>query len=492
MSDLLKEPEVLSESEQIIQEVTEQKYKYGFETDIESDLAPKGLNEDIIRLISSKKNEPAWMLEHRMKAYHHWLKMTEPEWAHIDYKPIDLQEVIFYAAPKQRPVLNSLDEVDPELLKTFTKLGISLDEQKVLSGVAVDAVVDSVSIKTTYKEKLGELGIIFCSFSEAIQDHPELIREYMGSVVPHTDNYYAALNAAVFTDGSFVYIPKGVRCPMELSTYFRINERNTGQFERTLIVAEEGSYVSYLEGCTAPQRDENQLHAAVVEILTKDNAEVKYSTVQNWYPGDPETGAGGIYNFVTKRGHCLGHHSKISWTQVETGSAITWKYPSVILQGDYSEGEFYSVAVTNGRQQADTGTKMIHIGKNTRSIIISKGISAGKSQNSYRGLVKIQKGAKNARNFSQCDSMLIGDKCGAHTFPYIEVGNPTGMVEHEATTSKIGEDQLFYCSQRGIDEETAIGLIVNGYAKEVLKQLPMEFAVEAQKLLSISLEGSVG
>ncbi|MEM6342415.1 MAG: Fe-S cluster assembly protein SufB [Bacteroidota bacterium] len=492
MSDLLKEPEALSESEQIIQEVTEQKYKYGFETDIESDLAPKGLNEDIIRLISSKKNEPEWMLEYRMKAYHHWLKMTEPEWAHIDYKPVDFQDIIYYAAPKQRPKLNSLDEVDPELLKTFDKLGISLDEQKVLAGVAVDAVVDSVSIKTTYKEKLGELGIIFCSFSEAIQDHPELIREYMGSVVPHTDNFYAALNAAVFTDGSFVYIPKGVRCPMELSTYFRINERNTGQFERTLIVAEEGSYVSYLEGCTAPQRDENQLHAAVVEILAKDNAEVKYSTVQNWYPGDPETGAGGIYNFVTKRGLCQGHHSKISWTQVETGSAITWKYPSVILQGDHSEGEFYSVAVTNGRQQADTGTKMVHIGKNTRSIIISKGISAGKSQNSYRGLVKIQKGAKNARNFSQCDSMLIGDKCGAHTFPYIEVGNPTGMVEHEATTSKIGEDQLFYCSQRGIDEETAIGLIVNGYAKEVLQQLPMEFAVEAQKLLSISLEGSVG
>ncbi|MEL7341224.1 MAG: Fe-S cluster assembly protein SufB, partial [Bacteroidota bacterium] len=402
------------------------------------------------------------------------------------------QDIIYYAAPKQRPKLNSLDEVDPELLKTFDKLGISLDEQKVLAGVAVDAVVDSVSIKTTYKEKLGELGIIFCSFSEAIQDHPELIKEYMGSVVPHTDNYYAALNAAVFTDGSFVYIPKGVRCPMELSTYFRINERNTGQFERTLIVAEEGSYVSYLEGCTAPQRDENQLHAAVVEIMAKANSEVKYSTVQNWYPGDPETGAGGIYNFVTKRGICEGHNSKISWTQVETGSAITWKYPSVILKGDNSEGEFYSVAVTNGRQQADTGTKMIHAGKNTKSIIISKGISAGKSQNSYRGLVKIQKGAKNARNFSQCDSMLIGDKCGAHTFPYIEVGNPTGMVEHEATTSKIGEDQLFYCSQRGIDEETAISLIVNGYAKEVLQQLPMEFAVEAQKLLSISLEGSVG
>ncbi|MEL6676297.1 MAG: Fe-S cluster assembly protein SufB [Bacteroidota bacterium] len=490
--DHVVELEEISEDDKIIQEVTEQKYKYGWVTDIESDKAPKGLNEDIIRLISSKKNEPEWMLAYRMKAYHHWLKMTEPAWAHIDYPPIDFQNIHYYAAPKPKKQLESLDEVDPELLKTFEKLGIPLQEQKMLAGVAVDAVIDSVSIKTTYKEKLAELGIIFCSFSEAIQDHPELVRKYMGSVVPHTDNYYAALNAAVFTDGSFVYIPKGVRCPMELSTYFRINERNTGQFERTLIVAEEGSYVSYLEGCTAPQRDENQLHAAVVELIADTDAEIKYSTVQNWYPGDMETGAGGIYNFVTKRGICKGKRSKISWTQVETGSAITWKYPSVILQGDYSEGEFYSVAVTNGRQQADTGTKMIHMGKNTRSVIISKGISAGKSNNSYRGLVKIMPGSENARNFSQCDSMLIGDQCGAHTFPYIEVGNPSGKVEHEATTSKIGEDQIFYCNQRGIDEETAIGLIVNGYAKEVLNQLPMEFAVEAQKLLSISLEGSVG
>ena len=484
--------EELSEDEKIIQEVTGQKYKYGWVTNIESDMAPKGLNEDIIRFISAKKNEPEFMLEYRMKAYHHWLKMTEPEWAHIHYPQIDFQNIHYYAAPKKKPQLNSLDEVDPELLKTFEKLGIPLHEQKVLAGVAVDAVVDSVSIKTTYKEKLGELGIIFCSFSEAIQDHPELIRKYMGSVVPHTDNYYAALNAAVFTDGSFVYIPKGVRCPMELSTYFRINEQNTGQFERTLIVAEEGSYVSYLEGCTAPQRDENQLHAAVVELVAKDDAEIKYSTVQNWFPGDPETGAGGIYNFVTKRGICEGRNSKISWTQVETGSAITWKYPSVVLKGDNSEGEFYSVAVTNGRQQADTGTKMTHIGKNTRSLIVSKGISAGYSNNSYRGLVKILKGAQNARNFSQCDSLLIGDQCGAHTFPYIEVGNKSGTVEHEATTSKIGEDQIFYCNQRGIDTEKAVALIVNGYAREVLNKLPMEFAVEAQKLLSISLEGSVG
>lgn len=488
----LETVEELSEDEKIIQEVTGQKYKYGWVTDIESDMAPKGLNEDIIRFISAKKNEPEFMLEYRMKAYHHWLKMTEPEWAHINYPRIDFQNIHYYAAPKKKPQLNSLDEVDPELLKTFEKLGIPLHEQKVLAGVAVDAVVDSVSIKTTYKEKLGELGIIFCSFSEAIQDHPELIRKYMGSVVPHTDNYYAALNAAVFTDGSFVYIPKGVRCPMELSTYFRINEQNTGQFERTLIVAEEGSYVSYLEGCTAPQRDENQLHAAVVELVAKDDAEIKYSTVQNWYPGDPETGAGGIYNFVTKRGICEGRNSKISWTQVETGSAITWKYPSVVLKGDNSEGEFYSVAVTNGRQQADTGTKMTHIGKNTRSLIVSKGISAGYSNNSYRGLVKIMKGAQNARNFSQCDSLLIGDQCGAHTFPYIEVGNKSGTVEHEATTSKIGEDQIFYCNQRGIDTEKAVALIVNGYAREVLNKLPMEFAVEAQKLLSISLEGSVG
>ncbi|MEM6628516.1 MAG: Fe-S cluster assembly protein SufB [Bacteroidota bacterium] len=482
----------MSRDEQIIQEVTGQKYKYGFVTDIESEKAPKGLNEDIIRYISAKKNEPPFMLEYRLKAYAHWLKMTEPEWAHVEYPPIDFQDIIYYAAPKKKPVLDSLDQVDPELLKTFEKLGIPLDEQKRLSGVAVDAVVDSVSIKTTYKDKLAEQGIIFCSFNEALQEHPELVKKYMGKVVPYTDNYYAALNAAVFTDGSFVYIPKGVRCPMELSTYFRINEQNTGQFERTLIIAEEGSYVSYLEGCTAPIRDENQLHAAVVELLAKEDAEIKYSTVQNWYPGDPETGKGGIYNFVTKRGLCEGDRSKISWTQVETGSAITWKYPSVILKGDNSEGEFYSVAVTNGIQQADTGTKMLHIGKNTRSIIVSKGISAGKSQNSYRGLVKIMKGAKNARNFSQCDSLLIGDTCGAHTFPYIEVSNPSGQVEHEATTSKIGEDQIFYCNQRGIDTEKAVGLIVNGYAKEVLNQLPMEFAVEAQKLLSISLEGSVG
>ena len=482
----------LTKDEQIIQEVTGQKYKYGFVTSIDSDQAPKGLNEDIIRFISAKKNEPEFMLEFRLKAYRHWLKMKEPNWAHVDYPPIDFQDIIYYSAPKQKPKLESLDEVDPELLKTFEKLGIPLEEQKQLAGVAVDAVVDSVSVKTTYKEKLAELGIIFCSFSEALQDHPELVKKYMGSVVPMTDNYYAALNSAVFTDGSFVYIPKGVRCPMELSTYFRINEKNTGQFERTLIVAEEGSYVSYLEGCTAPIRDENQLHAAVVELVAMDHAEIKYSTVQNWYPGDFETGKGGIYNFVTKRGLCAGEKSKISWTQVETGSAITWKYPSVVLKGRESEGEFYSVAVTNGMQQADTGTKMVHIGKDTRSIIVSKGISAGKSNNSYRGLVKIMKGAKNARNFSQCDSLLIGDKCGAHTFPYIEVGNSSGQVEHEATTSKIGEDQIFYCNQRGIDTEKAVGLIVNGYAREVLNQLPMEFAVEAQKLLSISLEGSVG
>lgn len=490
--DKLTPVQDLSDDEKLIQEVTGQKYKYGWVTDIESDLAPKGLNEDIIRLISSKKNEPEFMLAYRLKAYHHWLKMAEPQWAHIHYPPIDFQNIHYYAAPKQKPKLNSLDEVDPELIKTFEKLGIPLYEQKVLSGVAVDAVIDSVSVKTTYKEKLKELGIIFCSFSEAVHEYPELIRKYMGSVVPYTDNYYAALNAAVFTDGSFVFIPKGVRCPMELSTYFRINEQNTGQFERTLIVAEEGSYVSYLEGCTAPKRDENQLHAAVVELVAFDHAEIKYSTVQNWYPGDPDTGAGGIYNFVTKRGICEGVRSKISWTQVETGSAITWKYPSVVLKGDHSEGEFYSVAVTNGRQQADTGTKMTHIGKNTRSLIVSKGISAGHSNNSYRGLVKIMKGAQNARNFSQCDSLLIGDQCGAHTFPYIEVGNKSGTVEHEATTSKIGEDQIFYCNQRGINTEKAVALIVNGYAKEVLNQLPMEFAVEAQKLLSISLEGSVG
>jgi Fe-S cluster assembly protein SufB len=466
-------------------------YKYGFTTNIESDSAPKGLNEDIVRFISAKKNEPEWLLEWRLKALRLWQKMEEPEWAHIHYPKINFQDIIYYSAPKKPKVLNSLDEVDPELRKTFEKLGISLEEQKRLTGVAVDAVIDSVSVKTTFKEKLAELGIIFCSFSEAVQEHPELVKKYVGSVVPPTDNYYAALNSAVFSDGSFCYIPKGVRCPMELSTYFRINAAGTGQFERTLIIADEGAYVSYLEGCTAPMRDENQLHAAVVEIVAHERAEVKYSTVQNWYPGNKD-GVGGIYNFVTKRGICQGAHSKISWTQVETGSAITWKYPSVILKGDYSVGEFYSVAVTNNHQQADTGTKMIHIGKNTKSTIVSKGISAGFSNNSYRGLVKIAKNAKNARNFSQCDSLLMGDRCGAHTFPYIEIQNPTGVVEHEATTSKIGEDQLFYCKQRGIDNEKAIGLIVNGYCREVLNQLPMEFAVEAQKLLSVSLEGSVG
>lgn len=477
-------------AQDILEEITSSEYKYGFVTDIEADSAPKGLSEDIVRFISAKKNEPEWMLEYRLKAYRHWLKMEEPSWAHVQYPQIDFQNIIYYSAPKQTKALNSLDEVDPELLKTFEKLGISLEEQKRLTGVAVDAVIDSVSVKTTFKEKLGELGIIFSSFSEAVHEHPELIKKYMGSVVPYTDNYYAALNAAVFSDGSFCYIPKGVRCPMELSTYFRINSAGTGQFERTLIVADEGSYVSYLEGCTAPMRDENQLHAAVVELVSHDNAEIKYSTVQNWYPGDKD-GKGGIYNFVTKRGICE-TNAKISWTQVETGSAITWKYPSVILKGDNSTGEFYSVAVTNNMQQADTGTKMIHIGRNTKSTIISKGISAGRSNNSYRGLVRIGKKAENARNFSQCDSLLMGDKCGAHTFPYIEIGNKTGMVEHEATTSKIGEDQIFYCNQRGISNEDAIGLIVNGYCKEVLNKLPMEFAVEAQKLLSISLEGSVG
>jgi len=479
--------------EKLIKELSsEQKYEFGFVTEIESDKAPIGLNEDIIRMISAKKNEPEWMLKFRLRAYRHWLKLEEPNWAHVNYPKIDFQAISYYAAPKQKKKLGSLDEVDPELLKTFDKLGIPLHEQKTLAGVAVDAVVDSVSIKTTYKEKLAEKGIIFCSFSEAVQDHPELVKKYLGTVVPYTDNYYAALNSAVFTDGSFVYIPKGTRCPMELSTYFRINEKGTGQFERTMIIAEDKSYVSYLEGCTAPMRDENQLHAAIVELVAEEEAEIKYSTVQNWYPGDFKTGKGGIYNFVTKRGICKGNRSKISWTQVETGSAVTWKYPSCILKGDNSRGEFYSVAVTNGMQQADTGTKMMHIGKNTTSLIISKGISAGTSNNSYRGLVKIAKSAENARNFSQCDSLLVGDTCGAHTFPYIEVGNSTGKVEHEATTSKIGEDQIFYCTQRGIDEETAIGLIVNGYAKEVLNQLPMEFAVEAQKLLAISLEGSVG
>lgn len=481
---------------EILEEHISSDYKYGFVSDIDTEFAPKGLNEDIVRFISKKKNEPEWMLEFRLKAFRHWLTMEEPKhWAHLDYPSVNFQDICYYAAPKKKATVGSMDEVDPELLKTFEKLGISLEEQKRLVGmeskIAVDAVIDSVSVKTTFKEVLAEKGIIFCSFSEAVQEHPELVRQYMGSVVPYTDNFYAALNSAVFSDGSFCYIPKGVRCPMELSTYFRINSSGTGQFERTLIVADEGAYVSYLEGCTAPARDENQLHAAIVEIIAQKDGEVKYSTVQNWYPGDKE-GKGGIYNFVTKRGICAGTNSKISWTQVETGSAITWKYPSVILKGDNSVGEFYSVAVTNNYQQADTGTKMLHIGKNTKSTIISKGISAGRSNNSYRGLVRISKGAKNARNFSQCDSLLMGDKCGAHTFPYIEIHDKTGIVEHEATTSKIGEDQLFYCNQRGIDTEKAIGLIVNGYCKEVLNQLPMEFAVEAQKLLAVSLEGSVG
>jgi len=466
-------------------------YKYGFVTQIEADEAPKGLNEDVIRFISARKKEPQWMLDWRLKAYHHWLTMKSPEWANIKYPPINYQDIIYYSAPKQKINPKNLDEIDPELIRTFEKLGISLEEQKRLTGVAVDAVIDSVSIGTSFKGQLAELGIIFCSMSEAIQDHPELIREHLGSVVPISDNYFSALNAAVFSDGSFCFIPKGVRCPMELSTYFRINAENTGQFERTLIVAEAGSYVSYLEGCTAPMRDENQLHAAVVELIAMENAEIKYSTVQNWYPGDKQ-GRGGVYNFVTKRGICKGNHSKISWTQVETGSAITWKYPSVILKGDYSIGEFYSVAVTNNYQQADTGTKMMHLGKNTRSRIVSKGISAGFSNNSYRGLVHVSKNASNTRNFSQCDSLLLGDKCGAHTFPYIEVRNNTAVVEHEATTSKIGEDQIFYCNQRGIDTETAVALIINGFAKEVMNQLPMEFAIEAQKLLAISLEGSVG
>ncbi|MFO7977572.1 MAG: Fe-S cluster assembly protein SufB [Bacteroidales bacterium] len=475
----------------ILKEVTGSEYKFGFYTDIEMDMAPKGLTEETIRFISAKKNEPEFMLEFRLKAFRHWQKMTEPTWAHVHYPPINFQDLIYYAAPRKKPQLDSLDQVDPELLATFEKLGIPLEEQKMLSGVAVDAVMDSASVATTFRKALAEKGVIFCSFSEAVREYPEMIKKYMGSVVPYTDNFYAALNSAVFSDGSFVYIPKGVRCPMELSTYFRINSANTGQFERTLIVAEEGSYVSYMEGCTAPIRDENQLHAAIVEIVAHEKAEIKYSTVQNWWPGDKE-GKGGIYNFVTKRGICQGAHSKISWTQVETGSAITWKYPSLILKGDNSVGEFYSVAVTNNHQQADTGTKMIHLGKNTRSTIISKGISAGKSNNSYRGLVKTSRNAENARNFSQCDSLLLGDQCGAHTFPYIDVNNSSSIVEHEATTSKISEDQLFYCLQRGIDMENAIGLIVNGYAKEVLNKLPMEFAVEAQKLLSISLEGSVG
>jgi len=480
-----------SDSNKIIDEVTQGDYKYGFVTDIDTEFAPKGLTEDTIRFISKKKNEPDFMLEFRLKAFRYWLTMKLPNWAHLQIPVIDFQDIFYYAAPKKKEKLASLDEVDPELLATFNKLGISLEEQKKLSGVAVDAVMDSVSVKTTFSETLSKLGIIFCSFSEAVQKHPELVRQYMGSVVPYTDNFFASLNSAVFSDGSFCYIPKGVRCPVELSTYFRINAANTGQFERTLIIAEEGAYVSYMEGCTAPQRDKNQLHAAIVEIVALKDAQVKYSTVQNWYPGD-KNGVGGIYNFVTKRGICKGSNSKISWTQVETGSAITWKYPSCILLGDNSVGEFYSVAVTNNHQQADTGTKMQHLGKNTRSTIISKGISAGKGNNSYRGLVRISKNAVNSRNYSQCDSLLLGSSCGAHTWPYIQVENKSSIVEHEATTSKISEDQLFYCLQRGIDSESAIGLIVNGYAKEVLKQLPMEFAVEAQKLLSISLEGSVG
>ncbi|MFZ5948414.1 MAG: Fe-S cluster assembly protein SufB [Stygiobacter sp.] len=475
----------------VIDDLTSSEYKWGFITDIESETAAKGLNENVIRMISSKKNEPEWMTEWRLKAYRYWLKMEEPKWPNVHYPQIDFQDISYYSAPKQKPKLNSLDEVDPELLKTFEKLGIPLEEQKILSGVAVDAVFDSVSVATTFKKTLKEKGIIFCSISEAIQEHPELVKKYLGSVVPYTDNFYAALNSAVFSDGSFIYIPKGVRCPMELSTYFRINSQETGQFERTLIIADDDSYVSYLEGCTAPIRDNNQLHAAVVELIALENAEIKYSTVQNWYPGDKE-GKGGIYNFVTKRGACRGNNSKISWTQVETGSAITWKYPSCILQGDNSVGEFYSVAVTNNYQQADTGTKMIHIGKNTRSTIISKGISAGRSNNSYRGLVRIGKNAVGARNFTQCDSMLMGDKCGAHTFPYIEVENDTAKVEHEATTSKVGEDQIFYLNQRGISTEDAVNMIVNGFCKEVFNELPMEFAVEAQKLLAISLEGSVG
>ncbi|MBW6497126.1 MAG: Fe-S cluster assembly protein SufB [Bacteroidales bacterium] len=475
----------------ILEEVTGSEYKYGFYTDVEMEQAPKGLTEDTIRFISAKKNEPEFMLDIRLKAFRHWQTLKEPRWAHVQYPPIDYQDIIYFSAPVKKPKLESLNEVDPELLETFEKLGIPLEEQKMLAGVAVDAVMDSVSVATTFRSTLAEKGVIFCSFSEAVREYPELIKKYMGTVVPYTDNFFAALNTAVFSDGSFVFIPKGVKCPLELSTYFRINAANTGQFERTLIVAEEGSYVSYMEGCTAPIRDENQLHAAIVEIIAHKDAEVKYSTVQNWWPGDKE-GKGGVYNFVTKRGICEGENSKISWTQVETGSAITWKYPSLILRGDNSTGEFYSVAVTNNHQQADTGTKMIHLGKNTRSTIISKGISAGFSNNSYRGLVKTTRKAENARNFSQCDSLLLGDKCGAHTFPYIEVGNRSSIVEHEATTSKISEDQLFYCLQRGIDMESAIGLIVNGYAKEVLSKLPMEFAVEAQKLLSISLEGSVG
>ena len=482
----------MSTATETIEGLVKQEYKYGFYTDVEVDAAPPGLNEEIIRLISRKKNEPEWLTDWRLKAYRHWLTMKEPTWPKVHHVPIDYQNIVYYSAPKQKmggP--KSLDEVDPKLLETYEKLGIPLRERGRLAGVAVDAVFDSVSVATTFRETLSAKGIIFCSFSEAVREHPDLVRKYLGMVVPYTDNFFASLNSAVFTDGSFCYIPKGVRCPMELSTYFRINAANTGQFERTLIVADEGAYVSYLEGCTAPMRDENQLHAAVVELIALDKAEIKYSTVQNWYPGDA-TGKGGIYNFVTKRGLCKGRNSKISWTQVETGSAITWKYPSCVLQGENSTGEFYSVAVTNNYQQADTGTKMVHIGKNTRSTIISKGIAAGHGQNSYRGLVQVRPGATNARNFSQCDSLLIGDKCGAHTFPYIEVKNRTSSVEHEATTSKIGEDQIFYCNQRGIATQDAVNMIVNGFCKEVFKELPMEFAVEAQKLLGVSLEGSVG
>ena len=481
----------MSTVQQTIEEITGKEYKYGFVTKVEVDEIPPGLNEDIIRTISRKKNEPGWLLDWRLKSYRLWTTMREPKWPNVSYAPINYQDVVYYSAPKQKVSLESMDEVDPEIRQTFEKLGIPLEEQKLLSGVAVDAVFDSVSVATTFKAKLAELGIIFCSFSEAVQEHPELVRKYLGSVVPHTDNFFATLNAAVFTDGSFAYIPKGVRCPMELSTYFRINAAATGQFERTLLIADEGASVSYLEGCTAPMRDEHQLHAAVVELVALDDATIKYSTIQNWYPGDKE-GRGGIYNFVTKRGKCLGVNSKITWTQVETGSAITWKYPGCILQGDNSIGEFYSVAVTNNMQQADTGTKMIHIGKNTKSTIVSKGISAGKGQNTYRGLVRIGKGAKGARNYSQCDSLLIGSECGAHTFPYLEVRNTSSQVEHEASTSKIGEDQIFYCRQRGLSTEDAVNLIVSGFCKEVFRELPMEFAVEAQKLLGVTLEGSVG
>ena len=480
----------MTTTERALQDLTKQDYKYGFVTDVEADAVPKGLSEDVVRLISAKKKEPEFMLEWRLKAYRHWRTMKAPEWANVHHPPVDFQDIVYYSAPKPKKVLQSLDEVDPEMRAAFEKLGISLDEQKRMSGVAVDAVFDSVSVATTFKGKLMEMGVIFCSFSEAVREHPELIKKYLGSVVPYGDNFYAALNSAVFSDGSFCWIPKGVRCPMELSTYFRINAADTGQFERTLIVAEEGAYVSYLEGCTAPMRDKNQLHAAVVELVALDRAQIKYSTVQNWYPGDKD-GKGGIFNFVTKRGKCM-EKAKISWTQVETGSAITWKYPSVILQGDDSVGEFYSVALTNHRQQADTGTKMIHVGKRTKSTILSKGISAGHGSNTYRGLVKIQKGAAGARNYSQCDSLLMGDQCGAHTFPYLEVKNRNSQVEHEATTSKISEDQLFYCRQRGLSEEDAVGMIVNGFCKEVFRELPMEFAVEAQKLLGLSLEGSVG